>query len=68
MPIFSYIGLAVASVGLVAGALLFATSFRAPSPFMQDMDFRLGGGLFFGSLLLGILCEISISLRRGRNG
>lgn len=70
MPlIFSYIGLVVAAIGVGFGALLIIASInQAGVPAVSDELFRGGFPMFFGGLVMGVLCEISISLRRGKNG
>jgi hypothetical protein len=69
MMIFTYVGLSGATVGTALGALLIVLGFaNVDPPQLSDMRFSTGLPLLLGSIVLGILSEISISLRKAAQG
>lgn len=69
MLFFTYLGMLVAALGTIVGAFsLFMVFMHFGTPEISDMHFRMGVPVFLGSILIGILAEISMSLRKKTDG
>jgi len=62
--IFTRVGFVIAVIGAVLGALMLFQSFTSLTLAMSDFLFRGALPIFSGSVIIGILAEISNSLRK----
>lgn len=63
--VFTYIGFAVAAIGTALGGLMVFQSFwHFGIPQVSDQLFRGGAPVLLGAVVIGILAEISMSLRK----